>query len=131
MDYAPDPALSQHVSSLIERLHFTHINPQRVIVVRSSGSKSRRTLARIHTLSSIFQHALSQGPLYVIEVLSENYNSLSEEEQVKTLIHELLHIPHSFGGGFRHHKTHVNRRTVDHYYKQLQGPSWVSRLWKG
>ena len=39
------------------------------------------------------------------------------EEKVKTLIHELMHIPKAFGGGFRHHDV-VNRKNVENLYKR-------------
>jgi predicted metallopeptidase len=56
----------------------------------------------------------------VVEVLSEHYDSLPEDEKEKTLIHELLHIPNSFGGGFRHHKNWVTLRRVEALYRQLK-----------
>ena len=56
---------------------------------------------------------------YVIELMSEKFDSQSHEDQVKTIIHELLHIPHNFGGGFRHHKPYVNKREVEAAYKKL------------
>ena len=54
---------------------------------------------------------------YLIEIVSEKFDRLHPEEQTRTLIHELMHIPKSFGGGFRHHRPYVNRRTVDRMYK--------------
>jgi len=65
------------------------------------------------------QLALNQKPHYVIEVISEKFDKLSKEEQTKTLIHELMHIPHSFGGGFRAHKPYVTWKKVERMYKQF------------
>lgn len=65
------------------------------------------------------QVALKQTPHYVIEVLSERFDKLSREEQTKVLIHELMHIPHSFGGGFRAHKPHVTQKKVERMYKKF------------
>jgi predicted metallopeptidase len=36
------------------------------------------------------------------------------------LIHELLHIPTSFGGGFRHHRDWVDRQRVERVYRMLR-----------
>ena len=120
MQYIPDSELDKKVEGLVTSLELTHIRLGQVKCIRSLGSKSRRTLARIHTISRALQTGLSIQPHYVIEVISENFNPLSEEEQTKTLIHELLHIPHAFGGGFRHHNPHVNRRVVEKAYKKLR-----------
>jgi predicted metallopeptidase len=57
---------------------------------------------------------------YTIEVISEIYDKMSAEEKEKTLIHELLHIPGGFSGGFRPHKGYVERKTVELLYKKLQ-----------
>jgi predicted metallopeptidase len=55
-----------------------------------------------------------------VEVLAEQYDALPNDEKEKTLIHELLHIPRSFGGGFRHHKDWVTKRRVDELHKTLR-----------
>jgi predicted metallopeptidase len=65
------------------------------------------------------QMALNQQPHYVIEVLSEKFDQLSKEDQTKVLIHEILHIPHSFGGGFRTHKPFVTRAKVQRIYQEF------------
>ena len=39
---------------------------------------------------------------YAIEFL-EKFESLSQKDQDKVIIHELMHIPKTFGGGFRQH----------------------------
>jgi predicted metallopeptidase len=45
---------------------------------------------------------------------------MSKEEKEKTLIHELMHIPGGFSGGFRPHKGYVERKMVEELYKKLQ-----------
>lgn len=56
---------------------------------------------------------------YAIEVISERFDDLPAAEQEKVLIHELLHIPKSFGGGFRHHKDWVTKRRVDQLHASM------------
>lgn len=119
MEYHSDAALEEQVREMIFHLNFTHIPSDQIRCVRSRGSKSKYTLARIHTLSKIFQKTFQTKPFYIIEVLSENFDPLPKEEKIKTLIHELLHIPRSFSGGFRHHRPHVNRKEVEKVYQQL------------
>ena len=101
-------------------LDFFHVVPQFVFCVRSTGSESKRTIARIHGLSKIWQEVLNLPSAYVIEVISERYDKLSETEKEKTIIHELLHIPKGFSGGFRPHRGYIDRRTVELLHKKLQ-----------
>jgi predicted metallopeptidase len=107
------------VDEIIGTLDMFHIVPQFVYCYRSKGSKARRTIARIHGLSKVWQVALRRPAAYVIEVISERYDNLSEEEREKTLIHELLHIPKGFSGGFRPHKGYINRGFVEKLHRTL------------
>ena len=66
----------------------------------------------------IWQKALGLPPTYVIEVLSERYDRLSQEDKEKTVLHELMHIPHGFKGGFRPHKGYVSRKQIEKMYKE-------------
>jgi predicted metallopeptidase len=104
---------------IVRRLEMAHIDCSRVICVRSRGSASRRILARCHGLPKIVQHALEMKPHYIIEIISEQFDKLRADEQTKVLIHELMHIPHSFGGGFRSHRPYVTKKKVDKMYERL------------
>jgi predicted metallopeptidase len=118
--YFPAPEIKQQVDAIASDLDFYHIVPQFVFCVRSKGSKAKRTIARIHGLGKIWQEVLNIPTAYTIEVISEIYDKMSAEEKEKTLIHELLHIPGGFSGGFRPHKGYVERKTVEMLYKKLQ-----------
>jgi len=104
---------------IVRALEMTHVDESRVACVRSKGSNSRGVIARCHGLSRIMQLALKERPHYVIEVISERFDKLSKEQRTKTLIHELMHIPYSFGGGFRTHKPYVTQRKVERMYKKF------------
>jgi len=101
--YEPAPELNKQLIE-IAMLLFPHIKLDGVSCIRSFGSKSRGTIARCHALGKAMQlgMGLKKG-FYVIEVISKRFDKLSSEDQIKTLIHELMHVPKSFGGGFRHH----------------------------
>ncbi len=111
--------IGAEIRDILHRLQMTHVDGSRIACIRSRGSHSRRVIARCHGLSRIMQLALNQRPHYVIEVVSERFDKLSKEGQTKVLIHELMHIPHSFGGGFRTHKPHVTQKKVERMYKRF------------
>ncbi len=118
--YERAPDVSELVVKIVDRLGFAHIPKTRVYCYRSHGSKANNVIARIHSLPRIWQQALSEPAYYAVEVLAEQYDPLPYDEKEKTLIHELLHIPKAFGGGFRHHKNWVTRRRVEELHRALR-----------
>ncbi|MEK6970552.1 MAG: putative metallopeptidase [archaeon] len=126
MKYIHSPEWTRTTHSLIEGLGFSHIPTERITVFKSQGSNSRRVIARIHTMPKIIQLGTNSPPFYAIELVSERFDRQDEEEQIKTLIHELLHVPHSFNGGFRGHKHYVNHATVETVYRQWKERSRIT-----
>jgi predicted metallopeptidase len=124
--YERAPDVQELLVAIIKKLNFSHIPKNRVYCYRSYGSKSQNTIARVHSLPRIWQQALSEPPYYAIEVLAEQYDRLPSDEKEKTLIHELLHIPKSFGGGFRHHKNWVTKRRVELLHRTLRESNKLS-----
>ena len=120
IEYFDAPDIEQRLAEIIELLHFDHVKPKNVLCVRSRGSQAKRTLARIHGLGKIWQVAMGIEPTYIIEVISEQFDRLSNAGQDRTLVHELLHIPQGFQGGFRHHKDHVTKENVDLWFRRFQ-----------
>ncbi len=114
MKYSKAPDIEIQVREISGKLELPH-DISRLICIRSIGSKSRHTIARCHSVSRAVQTALGIDAHYVIEVLSENFDRLPEDERTRTLIHELMHIPKAFGGGFKGHRV-VNRRAVEKMY---------------
>jgi predicted metallopeptidase len=105
--------VKQLVELIVSKLGFTHIDVNAVYCFRSTGSKSRRTVARIHSLGKLWQKALNKPSSYLIEVISDRYDRLSREEKEKVIIHELLHIPKGFAGGFKPHKGNITKRKIE------------------
>lgn len=120
LEYVEAPDVKRLVDEIADSLGFFHVVPQFMFCFRSKGSKSKRVIARIHGLNRIWQEALSLPPAYAIEVISERYDKLSEVEKEKTLIHELLHVPKGFTGGFRPHRGYVNQKTIERLHRTLQ-----------
>jgi predicted metallopeptidase len=118
--YFDAPEIKKQVDQLADECEFFHVVPQFVYCVRSKGSKAKRTIARIHGLGKLWQGVLNMPPAYTIEVISEIYDKMSPDDKEKTLVHELMHIPGGFSGGFRPHKGYVERKMVDEVYAKLK-----------
>jgi predicted metallopeptidase len=120
LEYSQAPDVKKLADEIVESLGLYHVVPQFVHCVRSQGSASRRTIARIHGFGKIWQETLHLPASYVIEVISERYDKLNEEGKEKTIIHELLHIPAGFAGGFRPHKGYIDREIVDDMHRAFK-----------
>jgi len=102
MKYLEAPDLQGRMEEIVRLLNMEHVAVDRVKCFRSKGSSTRRTIARCHTIGKLMQRAMNARAHYAIEFL-EIFDKMSEKEQDKVIIHELLHIPKTFGGGFRQH----------------------------
>lgn len=120
IEYSQALDVKKLADEIVESLGLYHVVPQFVYCVRSRGSVSRRTIARIHGFGKIWQETLHFPASYVIEVISERYDKLNEEDRERTIIHELLHIPAGFAGGFRPHKGYIDRGTVDNMHRAFK-----------
>jgi predicted metallopeptidase len=116
-EYAPD--ILEVVKDLRDTLGLFHIQLSNIAVIRSRGSAARGTVARCHALNKIMQMSLGRTGFYVLEFISEKFDKMSEEERVKVIIHEMLHIPKSFGGGFVHHDF-VNHKNINKFFAQYK-----------
>ena len=115
-ELAPD---LQRIINELSVLLFSHVRLDSVICIRSYGSSSRGTIARCHALGKAMQLALNRKGFYVIEIISKRFDKLSNEDKLKTLIHELMHIPKSFGGGFRHHDFVCDENIENEYQRYI------------
>ncbi len=113
--------LSEDLQKLVNGialLLFPYVKLDSVVVIKSFGSKTRGTIARCHALGKAMQLGMGRKcGFYVIEIISRRFDKLSEEDKIKTLIHELMHIPKSFGGGFKHHDW-VCEKNVEREYQR-------------
>lgn len=118
-DYFFDPELESLVRDVVRTLrdYFFYIDVERVRVVVCRNCRSR-ALARIHYLPTVWRLVLGLKPMYVIEVIEGNFNSLTYEEKVRVVIHELLHIPKGFSGGLRPHGRYVSSYVVERLLKE-------------
>jgi len=103
----------------ISKVLFPHVDIENIKCFKSYGTSSRWTIARCHALGKLMQKAIGRPAFYVLEFLSERFDMLDEEEKIKIIIHELMHIPKCFGGGFKHHNF-VTDKNVNKYYKQYK-----------
>ena len=102
----------------IALLLFPHVKIESVVCIRSHGSSSRGTIARCHALGKAMMLGMGRkDSFYVIEVISKRFDKMNDVDKIKTLIHELMHIPKTFGGGFIHHDQ-VNERNVEKEYQK-------------
>ncbi|OYT36707.1 metallopeptidase [Candidatus Pacearchaeota archaeon ex4484_71] len=115
-EFAPDLQIK---AEDICRKIFPHVRIDRVRCFRSYGSKAKGTIARCHSLGKLMQKAIGIDAVYAIEFLVEEFEKLGDEEKLKVIIHELMHIPKTFGGGFKHHDF-VTEKNVNKCYKEYK-----------
>jgi len=115
-EFAPDLQIK---AEEISKLLFPHIKIERIRCFRSYGTSSRGTIARCHALGKLMQKAIGIKAVYALEFLNERFEKLGEKEQLKVIIHELMHIPNTFGGGFKHHN-YVTDRNVNLMYEKYE-----------
>ena len=122
VDWVLAPDVKKRVLHLSKKLDLEWLKASKIYCFRSNNSKSR-AYARIWGLTRIWQIALDTKPAYVIEVLSEKFDGLSQDKKDKILLHELAHIPKNFSGsllphirkrGKRNFHDRVNRMVTQH-----------------
>ena len=128
MKYLDAPDLKERLDDIVKVLEMNHIDAARVGCFRSLGSSSRRTIARCHALGKLLQKSIGIKAHYAIEFL-EPFERLNKREQDKVIIHELMHIPKTFGGGFRHHDfvCEKNVNLLHAKFESLKNDSWFGR----
>jgi len=119
MRYSFSQEWTEKARETAKSLGFDYICLERITCVESRGTKTKRVIARIHALGKVLQLGMREKPFYVIELISEQFDRQSDEDKAKTIIHELMHIPKCFGGGFRHHNPYVTKATVEKEFKKL------------
>lgn len=122
MKYEPAPEIKKQIHMLVTELHFDHVNPRFIHCIRSFDAKTR-AYARIWGMAPLFKEVAGIQPNYIIEVNAKKFDRLSEREKVKTLIHELMHIPKTFSGALlphrgKHHR--INDREVERILQKSQ-----------
>ena len=97
-----DKKLKQQLKKIIKKAGVGWVKTSRIFTYRSINAKTR-AYARIWGLSRIWQKALKVDPAYILEVISEKYDRLSDREKSKVLLHEVAHIPKNFSGALVPH----------------------------
>jgi predicted metallopeptidase len=118
MHWQPAPDITIRIKFLVDNLGFSKFDLKRIYCFRSTGSTGRAT-ARIWSLPTIWQIALNIPAGYCLEVISEKFDRLTQSDQEKVLIHELLHVPQGFTGGLVPHRTQ-KRRLFRHYHDRVE-----------
>ena len=111
MEVTEAPDIQKMMRIILRRTPFDHVKQSQITCMRSTGATSR-AYARIWSFPKIWQKALSHPPHYIIEVLSHHFDKLSEDNKVRTIIHELMHIPKNFSGALVPHRGRYHR--IDH-----------------
>jgi predicted metallopeptidase len=127
MRYEKAEDLKKRAEAIVRKMGWNHIDIDNVGFLRSFGSSSRGTIARCHAMGKAMQLALDRKGFYLLEFISERFDKMPKEEQTKVIIHELMHIPKTFGGGFIHHNK-VNDRTVERTYEEFKNKEDLDRF---
>ncbi len=104
--------VKNRVEKLIKVLNFNWIKTANLHFVKSKNANTQ-AYARIWGLPKLWQLILKEKPNYIIEVISEKFDKLSEKEKDRVLIHELAHIPKNFSGSLLSHIKKKGKRNFN------------------
>ena len=122
MKYAPAPEIKKQIEYLVTSLELNHVKVKNIHCIRSFDAKTR-AIARIWGMPKLFNEVVGIEPNYIIEVNAKRYDKQSEREKIKTLIHELMHIPKTFSGALLSHRGphhRINDREVEKLLKNIK-----------
>lgn len=121
MKYEVAPDIKKQIRQLVKQLNLSHIKVNHLHCIRSFDAKTR-AYARIWGMSRLFKEVAGLEPHYIIEVVGKRFDKLNQREQIKTLIHELLHIPKTFSGALLSHRGRyhlINDREIEKILRSL------------
>jgi predicted metallopeptidase len=122
MQYQIAKDVKEKVDQLINQLKMEYIDEKRIYCIRSFDAKTR-AIARIWGMSRLFAEVCGIKPRYIIEVNAKRFDKLSKRDQIKTLIHELLHIPKTFSGALLSHRGRyhrINDKAIENILKKAK-----------
>ncbi len=119
MHYQLAPEIKKQIKKLVKQLNFTHIKINQIHCIRSFDAKTR-AIARIWGMSRLFKEVVGLKPHYIIEVNTKRFDKLSKRDKIKTLIHELMHIPKTFSGALLSHRGKHHRINDKEVEKMLR-----------
>lgn len=125
VDWEDAPDIAKRSLKLITDLKMDWIIYDRLFFYRSNYSKAR-AYARTWGLPALWQRSLNVEPGYIIEVLAEHFDKLSQRDQDKVILHELTHVPHNFSGALVPH-THRKKGSFRDKLRQLYEDYRTSR----
>lgn len=102
VEWIPDNTIKERVIRLAVDLKIDWLMPDLVYTFRSYNSNSN-AIARIWGLPKVWQMAIDHEPSYVLEVISERFDKLSENQKDEVILHEIAHIPRNFSGALMAH----------------------------
>jgi len=117
MNYSLAPDIKKNIDLLVKKLGFSYIKTSHVHCIRSFDAKTR-AYARIWGMAKLFKEVAGIEPHYIIEVNARKFDKLNERDKIKTLIHELMHIPKTFSGALLSHRG-KNRRIDDREVEKI------------
>ena len=122
MQYKKAPEVKKQIKALVKQLNLDHIKLKNIHCIRSTDAKTR-AYARIWGIAKLFKEVVGIEPHYIIEVNARRFDKLNPREQIKTLIHELMHIPKTFSGALLPHRGRyhqIDDREVERILKNLK-----------
>lgn len=115
IEWQSAPEIKRRVEAIVSSAGLDWVKKDNIQCVRSTSANTR-AVARIWGLGRIWQEVMGYPAGYIIEVVSEKFDKLSDREKDKVLMHELAHIPMNFSGAMLPHR----RRGKGNFHDKLR-----------